>query len=141
MTRYLDENGVAKLWERIQKLVYECGGKGGGGGCTCDNAILYLNEIKTEDDQYYYYTLDKSFAEIKDAWEHSKRIVVKRLTGIRDDETQNYLVYDVQSYGGTEPQCNVDAFCPSQFTTEYDSWHTDTGSTSEHPYRFVEKPN
>lgn len=33
MTRYLDENGVAKLWARIQRLVYEC--SEGDGSCTC----------------------------------------------------------------------------------------------------------
>lgn len=32
MRYYLDDEGLSKLWERIQKLVYQCGG---GGGCSC----------------------------------------------------------------------------------------------------------
>lgn len=32
MKYYLDDEGLSKLWERIQKLVYQCGG---GGGCSC----------------------------------------------------------------------------------------------------------
>lgn len=36
MARYLDENGVARLWSRVQELIYECcKGSSGGGGCTC----------------------------------------------------------------------------------------------------------
>lgn len=36
MKYYLDDEGLSKLWERIQRLVYECGGKGGS-GCSCDS--------------------------------------------------------------------------------------------------------
>lgn len=36
MARYLDENGVARLWSRIQQLVYECSGSGGS-GCSCQS--------------------------------------------------------------------------------------------------------
>lgn len=36
MKHYLDDEGLAKLWERIQRLVYECGGKGGS-GCNCQS--------------------------------------------------------------------------------------------------------
>lgn len=36
MTRYLDETGVARLWERIQRLVYECS-VSSSGGCTCES--------------------------------------------------------------------------------------------------------
>lgn len=32
MRYYLDDEGLSKLWERIQMLVYQCGG---GGGCSC----------------------------------------------------------------------------------------------------------
>ena len=32
MKYYLDDEGLSKLWERIQKLVYQCGGDG---GCSC----------------------------------------------------------------------------------------------------------
>lgn len=35
MKYYLDDEGLSKLWERIQKLVYQCGG--GGGGCSCSS--------------------------------------------------------------------------------------------------------
>lgn len=31
MKYYLDDEGLGKLWARIQRLVYECG----GGGCSC----------------------------------------------------------------------------------------------------------
>lgn len=37
MARYLDENGVANLWSRIQQLIYQCCGSSGGGGCTCES--------------------------------------------------------------------------------------------------------
>lgn len=30
MKYYLDDEGLSKLWERIQKLVYQCGGDGSG---------------------------------------------------------------------------------------------------------------
>lgn len=30
MSKYLDKNGLAHLWERIQELVATCGGSGGG---------------------------------------------------------------------------------------------------------------
>lgn len=36
MKRYLDDEGLEKLWARIQRLVYECGGKGGS-GCNCES--------------------------------------------------------------------------------------------------------
>lgn len=34
MKYYLDDEGLGKLWARIQKLVYQCGG---GGGCSCES--------------------------------------------------------------------------------------------------------
>lgn len=34
MRYYLDDEGLSKLWERMQKLVYECGG---GGSCSCNS--------------------------------------------------------------------------------------------------------
>lgn len=36
MKYYLDDEGLGKLWARIQRLVYECGGKGGS-GCNCES--------------------------------------------------------------------------------------------------------
>ena len=34
MAKYLDENGVPVLWERIKEYINQCGG-GGGGSCNC----------------------------------------------------------------------------------------------------------
>lgn len=49
MPKYLDENGVARLWERIQKLIYECckcESSGGGGECDCEAlTIADIDEV------------------------------------------------------------------------------------------------
>ena len=44
MAKYLDETGVAILWERIKQLVYECCCSNGGGGSGNSQAIGY-NEL------------------------------------------------------------------------------------------------
>lgn len=60
MAKFLDENGVRKLWSRIQEYVYECCCSKGGGGdvgyeCQGGYETLWQGSVTTEDDDGYYY--------------------------------------------------------------------------------------
>lgn len=60
MAKFLDENGVKKLWSRIQEYIYECGCNNcsGGGGFT----VIHADTER--DGDCTVYTLDKTGAEI-----------------------------------------------------------------------------
>ena len=70
MAKFLDENGVEKLWSRIQEYVYECGCNGcdGSSGGTTAPLIANLSEDLRDASCENVAVTDKTFDEISEAY-------------------------------------------------------------------------
>lgn len=91
---FLDENGVQKLWSRIQEYVYECGCKGCDGG-SVEPMMVQLVATKDQNDVIERLTIDADPQVLYDTFVSGKRILatIKPTTASETDQAVSEVVY------------------------------------------------
>lgn len=90
---FLDENGVQKLWSRIQEYVYECGCKGCDGGG--EPMMVQLVATKDQNDVIERLTIDADPQVLYDTFVSGKRILatIKPTTASETNQAVSEVVY------------------------------------------------
>ena len=94
MAKFLDENGVKKLWSRIQEYVYECCCSKGGGG----SGLTVINAYSEQDGDCTTYMLDKTGEEILEILQSGGNIAIN----ISPQESLMDLYFPYSMMGRTE---------------------------------------
>lgn len=91
---FLDENGVQKLWSRIQEYVYECGCKGCDGD-SVEPMMVQLVATKDQNDVIERLTIDADPQVLYDTFVSGKRILatIKPTTASETDQAVSEVVY------------------------------------------------